>query len=103
MASETFEAVLDEALGDPRVERSQMMGFPCAKVNGKIFVSDDAGALVLKLPRERVEQMIAGGEGEPFDPLGNGRVMKQWVRVPNPGDDAVALADEAREFVAGGG
>ena len=98
-----FEAVLDEALGDPRVERSQMMGFPCAKVDGKIFVSDDDGALVLKLPRERVEQMIAAGEGERFDPLGNDRAMKQWVRVPDPGPDAIALADEAREFVAGGG
>ena len=99
----TWEELLDELLGDPRVQGGQMMGFPCAKVNGKIFASDDSGALVLKLPRERVEAMIAAGEGEPFDPMGNGRVMKQWVRVPEAGGDAVALADEAREFVAAGG
>ena len=95
----TWDALLAELLGDPRVESAQMMGYDCAKVNGKIFVSSGDGAFIFKLPRERVEKMVASGEGKPFDPLDNGRVMKEWVRVPDPDDKAVALADEAREFV----
>ena len=95
----TWDALLDELLGDPRVEPGQMMGYDCAKVNGKIFVSSGGGAFIFKLPRERVEELVAAGDGEPFDPLDNGRVMKEWVRVPDPDDRAVALADEAREFV----
>jgi hypothetical protein len=87
-----WEMLLDELLADPRVEKSQMMGHQCAKVSGKMFVSCGDDAFVYKLPRERVNELVASGEGEPFDPGGTGRVMKEWVRVP-------ALADEAREFV----
>lgn len=94
-----FEALLDELSADPRVQRGQMMGYDCAKVSGKIFVSSGGGAFIFKLPRQRVDEMVAAGEGEPFDPLDNGRVMKEWVRVPDPDEKAIALADEAREFV----
>jgi len=95
----SWDELLDELQADPRVEPAQMMGYQCAKVNGKIFVSYGDGAYVFKLPRERVDAMVESGEGEPFDPLDNGRVMKEWVRVPDPGENAHALADEAREFV----
>ncbi len=80
-----------------------MMGHVCAKTNGKIFVAEDGGALVAKLPRARVDEIVAAGEGERFDPLGNGRPMKEWVRVEEAGDDPLsdwlALAAEARAFV----
>ena len=68
---------------------------------GKFFAFVTRGQLVVKLPAERVSQLIASGEGRVFD-AGKGRPMKEWVGLV-PGDDA-ACAEymrEARKFVAG--
>jgi hypothetical protein len=55
---------------------------------GRFFASYDARAeaLVLKLTRERVAELVADGTGEPFAP--NGRVFREWVTIPDP-DPAV--------------
>ena len=49
---------------------------------GRFFASYDSRAesLVVKLPRERVVELIADGTGEPFAP--NGRVFREWVTIP---------------------
>jgi hypothetical protein len=54
---------------------------------------------VLKLPGARVAELIAGGDGQPFD-AGKGRPMKEWVVL----DERTArrwlsLAREALRFV----
>lgn len=72
-----------------------MFGMPILKAGGKVFAGDWHGELVVKLPRERVEALIAAGAGKPFVPMA-GRAMKEWVLVE---DDA--LAGEAFEFVRG--
>ncbi len=36
------------------------------------------GKFVVKLPRQRVDALVATGEGERFDP-GHGRLMKEWI------------------------
>jgi hypothetical protein len=54
----------------------------------------------VKLPRVRVEELLASGEGEPFEPM-EGRAMKEWVLVAAPEQAWPALAEEARRFVAG--
>jgi hypothetical protein len=100
---ETFERVADEMLADPAVARSQMFGSPCLKIGGKVFASLHKGAFVVKLPRERVDALIAAGEGESFEPMA-GRAMKEWVQIPEPAADSedewLAFAEEARDFVA---
>lgn len=69
------------------------------KVGGKLFAFvSAAGELVVKLPRTRVQELIADSHGAPYDP-GHGWLMKEWVAVRAPAADWLALAREARRFV----
>ncbi|NUP09449.1 MAG: MmcQ/YjbR family DNA-binding protein [Polyangiaceae bacterium] len=71
----------------------------CAlKVRGKIFAMEVRGALVVKLPKARVESLVADGTGSYFDP-GHGRLMKQWVSVEPDAAPWLSLAKEAYAFV----
>jgi TfoX N-terminal domain len=96
-----YDGLTDDLLYDPAVGRSTMMGYPCVRRAGRFFASFDlpADALVVKLPRDRVAELITDGTGEPFTP--NGRVFREWVRIPEP-DPAVweQLLAEARHFAA---
>src|SRR5688572_8122521 len=100
-ARKLYDALTDDLLYDPAVGRSTMMGYPCVRRAGHFFASFDAHAeaLVVKLPRERVAELVAGGIGEPFAP--NGRVFREWVTIPDP-DPGMweALLAEARDFAA---
>ena len=70
------------------------------RVKNKIFAMLVKGKLVVKLPRQRVDALIASGEGTRFDP-GHGRLMKEWVTVePTSKAEWLSLAREAMEFVA---
>lgn len=58
------------------------------------------GRLVLKLPRQKVDELVASGAAERFDP-GHGRIMKEWVTIGSGESRRWAgLAEEARQFVA---
>ncbi len=94
-----YDELTDDLLYDPAVGRSTMMGYPCVRRAGHFFASFDtqAEALVVKLPRERVAELVADGTGEPFAP--NGRVFREWVTVPEPDPDVwERLLAEARDF-----
>ena len=93
-----FAAVADRFAGDPRVTYGKMMASPGLKVDGKIFAMLARGRFVAKLPRQRVDALIAAGDGERFDP-GHGRVME----TTRAGADWLALAREAYQFVSGDG
>jgi hypothetical protein len=86
---------------DDRVERTRMMNSEGLKTAGKFFAMVNKGELVVKLPRERVDELVAAGEGHRFDP-GHGRLMKEWVAL-RPVDEAACTAFvlEARGFVGG--
>lgn len=72
------------------------------KVGGKIFAMLVRGALVVKLPRARVDEFVATGEGERYDPRRDGRLMKEWlVAGPALDGDWLSLAREALAFVGG--
>ena len=64
------------------VTRSTMMGFPCLRINGGVFASLDRknGNLVVKLPAERVTELVSAGKAQPFAP--NGRTFREWAGVP---------------------
>ena len=72
---------------DPRVEEGTIMGGRCARVQGEFLALVDfkGSGLVVKLPRERVAELIEEGHGDPFAPAG--RRFREWA--------AIAPADEA--------
>ena len=65
-----FWEVSAAALAHSDVATGTMMGFPCLRVSGAFFASCDhpTGDLIVKLPRHRVQQLIAAGTGKPFAP-----------------------------------
>ena len=57
------------------------------------------GRLVLKLPAQRVADLVGSGAGDSYD-AGKGRPLKEWVSFdPAKQEDWLRLATEALEFV----
>lgn len=106
-ASDAGRALYDdlaaESTGDPAVTTSTMMGHPCLRVDGAFFAAIEpaTGRLIVKLPRDRVAELVAAEIGQPFAPAG--RVFREWVAVPGPDKDRWrSLLGEARAFVESG-
>lgn len=98
-ARDLYEELTDDLLYDPAVGRATMMGYPCVRLAGRFLASfDDKGQqLVVKLPRERVDELVDCGAGNPFAPAG--KVFREWVAIPNPDRDLwQELLAEAVEF-----
>jgi hypothetical protein len=75
-------------------------GSTSLKTSGKIFAMLVNGRLVVKLDRRRVDELVAAGDGERFDP-GHGRLMKEWFAVESASDDVWhSLATESEAFVS---
>jgi hypothetical protein len=56
--------------------------------------------LVVKLPRERVDELVESGKGKRFDP-GSGRLMKEWASLrPTNRRVCTGYVEEARGFVS---
>jgi TfoX/Sxy family transcriptional regulator of competence genes len=96
-----FRRVADAFADDPAVTYGKMMASPGLKVNGKIFAMLTRGRFVAKLPRSRVDALVASGAGERFDP-GHGRIMKEWIVVASGEEAWLELAREAYRFVRQG-
>ncbi len=102
VAEQRFAALVARFAGEADVTEGTGFGrMPGLRTGGKIFTMLVEGRLVVKLPRERVDALVAAGSAERFEP-GQGRVMKEWASVdvaaPENWDE---LATEARGFVRG--
>jgi hypothetical protein len=101
VAEELFWELVAPMYADPAISRSTMMGLPCVRLEGRFFASLDrrTGALLVKLPRDRVTELITAGRAVPFAPAG--RVFREWAAVTEP-DPAhwQALLVEARHHAA---
>ncbi len=66
---------------------------------GKVFAMIVEGSLVVKLPRDHAEAVVAAGHATPFDP-GHGRLMREWiaVSVDRPDDWAMLVAQAFRNL-----
>jgi len=77
-----WELIEEFQLEDPRVEEGSIMGGRCARVSGEFLglVDYKGSGMVVKLPRDRVAELIDQGVGQPFAPAK--KVFKEWVAVP---------------------
>jgi hypothetical protein len=78
-----------------------MMGYPCLRNRGAFFacVERNTGHLILKLPADRVQELVRSGRALPFAP--NGRVFREWASIPRPNRKQwTAMLTEARGFVS---
>ena len=81
-ARDLYDELTDDLLYDPAIGRATMMGHPCVRLAGRFLAAydDKARCLVVKLPRERVAELIDNGRGDAFAPAG--KVFREWVSIP---------------------
>jgi hypothetical protein len=95
-----FDELTARYLGAPAISMGTGFGSnPGLRTHGRIFAMLVRDELVVKLPKDRVDELVAAGAGTNFDP-GHGRLMREWLSIPGDADlDWAQLADEALAFV----
>lgn len=106
-ASEQFATLVETMLSrseatygnDDSYGARRSFGSTSLKANGKIFAMLVKEHLVVKLPEERVDALIAQGAGERFD---NGRPQREWLTLTSDDhEEWLAMAIESEAFVSG--
>ena len=99
--ADVFEELKTHYADDDRVTVASGRGAQGIKSGKKMFAMFYKGNLLLKLPPERVQSLIAEGRGEPYD-AGTGSPMKDRVLCPpKQKDDWIELCEEALRFARG--
>ncbi len=94
-----FEREPGVSQGEPGIRGA--FGRSALKVDGKIFAMvSSSGRFVLKLPKGRVDTLVALGAGQNFE-AGKGRPMKEWIAMDPGSESWTDLAREALRFVRG--
>lgn len=81
---------------DPRVSTVNMFGGVAAKVNGQMFAGLFARGAVVKLAEPDQKAALAIDGATMFDPMGNGRVMRDTVFLP---ESVLVEPDELRAWI----
>jgi hypothetical protein len=96
-----YQDLIDELTGEPGVvppPGGRGFGRHAVRCHGKIFVMLVRGRLVLKLPRARVDELVAADHGVRFD-ANKGTPMKEWFCLdPEARLAWLPLAREALDF-----
>lgn len=98
--AERFDLLAQQFAGAPGVSLpgqggARGFGSSALRIHGAIFAMLTRDQLVVKLPPERVAELVSDGTGRPFD-AGKGRPMKQWLTVTGQDERTwSALAQEA--------
>jgi hypothetical protein len=100
-SQERFDDLVDELVGTDGVtppRGGSGFGRSALRFQGKIFAMHVRGALVLKLPPDRVEALVRAGEGVPFD-ANKGTPMRGWLSLdPRSALPWLPLATEALDY-----
>jgi hypothetical protein len=101
---QAFARIAARFVGTPGVTEGTGFGSnPGLRVGGKILAMISRGELVVKLPAERVDELVESGVATRFD-AGKGRPMREWASIPAKHSRRwLRLATDALEFVAWGG
>lgn len=99
-----FWEVAEPFLATGRLYEGTMMGHQCLRTSGNdqfvATVERSSGNLVVKLPKERVADLVEAGDGLAFAPAG--KVFREWVAVPDFDETRwTSLIDESIAFVGG--
>jgi hypothetical protein len=98
---ERYEDLVDALIGTEGVtppRGGSGFGRSALRYQGKIFAMQVRGALVLKLPADRVEALVRAGEGGYFD-ANKGTPMREWLSLdPRSALPWLPLATEALDF-----
>jgi hypothetical protein len=98
---ERYQDLVDEFAGADGVTPppgGSGFGRGALRYRRKIFAMFVRGYLVVKLPRQRVDELVAGGHGERFD-ANKGTPMKEWFSLhPESALAWPSLAREALDF-----
>ncbi len=97
---ERFEDLVGELLGAEGVTPPRGgggFGRSALRVDNRIFAMLVRGHLVVKLPKQRVDALVAEGHGVRFD-ANKGTPMKEWLSLD--ADSALAWPELAREALA---
>ncbi len=99
MSDEFWDAAAP-LLAEGVLDEGTIMGGGCVRARGE-FVGmphHKGPGIVVKLPKERVVELVEAGEGAPFAPAG--KVFKEWVLVEAHDEDRwTALLAESIDFV----
>ena len=100
-SQERFADLVDQLVGTEGVTPPRAgsgFGRSALRFRGKIFAMHVRGALVVKLPAERVEALVQAGEGVHFD-ANKGTPMREWLSL-DPGSSLAWLpvATEALDY-----
>ena len=91
-------AIAKAYASDTRVTMGKSFSSIGLRVDGKIFAMVVRDRLVVKLPKARVDALVASGVAERFEP-GPGRVMKEWAVFAGTKPSWASLARESFEYV----
>ena len=99
-----FDALVKVFDSDPNISQAKMFGSPGLKIKGKVFAFLMKSKLILKLPKEKVDELIAAKKGRHFGHMfapNNWKPMKEWVEVTLDDErTCLKLAQEAKDFVS---
>ena len=96
-----FWDVAQPLLAAGKAAEGELMRSRCIRVGTEFLAMPEyrTGDLVVKLPKERVAELIEAGDGLAFAPAK--RVFSEWVQVPARDESLwMQLLDEGYEFVS---
>lgn len=96
---EIYKELTDHFANDNKIAVNSGKGAQGIKYNKKMFIMFYKGDLVIKLPPERIKQLINSEEGLPFDP-GTGKPMKDRVLISRSKKNLwISLSEESKKYV----